>query len=573
MTAPEVIDGRFELFEKLGEGGMGSVYRAHQLGVDCFVALKLLKSGLMCSPEQQLRFRTEAKAISILDHPNIVSIYATGITADGSPYIAMELLDGVPVSSLIENEKPLYYQDVLRIFIQACLGLEHAHGKGVIHRDIKPSNLIVKEPLSEPTVKVVDFGIAKILGEDGITRTNVVLGSAFYLSPGQAQGRATDVSSDIYALGCSLFEAITGQPPFRGDSFLETASKHQFEEVPLLQEVNPKLEIPPGLQQIVDCCMQKESLKRYASVADLRADLQRVLDGEMPIYIPARRLSTRGKNSAADTLRKNAKQRSGTAGRVIAVVASMFCVVVIAFFASRGSTTSSEDSAEGETLEQAYADCNSGIALQKRGLQQDAYRMLKKAMTCPNLTDDPLFMLDLGVNTWITATDLTQDWTDENAREQMFTPALELLLRSVPLVEERVHSGTIDQGHARALSGLFHGHALLALHYRRRGPTNKVYQHEDKMFQSFESGLADEDSANFAINEYFRDALIYAANIKDRERALVIARRLFDLQKKHSWTKQGMMKLYSTATQLVNEKDPAVKKIWSEVYALLRQIP
>ncbi len=282
-----VVDGRFEIVSQLGEGGMGTVYRAIHREMDRQVALKVLKASLLSAPQQQMRFRNEAQVISTLDHPNIVSIYSVGIAESGAPYIAMELLEGKPLSDIVKESRFLSYKDAVPLFIQACNGLEHAHEQGIIHRDIKPSNLVVTQNGDrQPHVKVVDFGIAKALEGDSITQTSVVIGSAFYLSPGQCEGRQGDAQSDIYALGCSMFETLTGRPPFVGDFYFETMQKHRSAPPPKVKDTNPDADLPESLESIIACCLSKTIESRYKSVSAVRADLLNVLSGKPPQHIP-----------------------------------------------------------------------------------------------------------------------------------------------------------------------------------------------------------------------------------------------------------------------------------------------
>lgn len=255
--------------------------------MDRQVAIKLLKATVSATPEQRLRFRNEAQVISSLHHPNIVSVYSIGLTADGALYIAMELLDGEPISAVIAREGFLKYQRGIPLFIQACDALEHAHKAGIIHRDIKPSNLVITiDESGNECLKVVDFGLAKVLSGADITHTSAVVGSAYYMSPGRWESRVSDTQSDIYALGCSLFEVLAGRPPFVADSYLEVMTKHRDDVAPRMSSVNPGADIPEHLENIVACCLRKENSQRYQTVADLRQDLKRMLAGEPPASIP-----------------------------------------------------------------------------------------------------------------------------------------------------------------------------------------------------------------------------------------------------------------------------------------------
>lgn len=294
LAIEPIVDGRFEITGKLGEGGMGVVYEASHREMQRLVALKVLKSDGSISPEQQMRFKQEAQVISKLNHPNIVSVYSVGLTQSGSQYIAMELLPGKSLADWVNERGPLSWRLALPLFVQACSAFEHAHNQGIIHRDIKPSNLIViGELTAAATVKVVDFGIAKVLGSDSITHTNVIVGSAFYMSPGQCEGRSPDVQSDIYALGCSLFEVLAGRPPFVADFYLETMVKHRSETPPRVKDVHAEADLPDGLEDVIACCLRKDGQSRYANIAALREDLEHVLGGTAPTNIPVRENSGR----------------------------------------------------------------------------------------------------------------------------------------------------------------------------------------------------------------------------------------------------------------------------------------
>lgn len=324
-----VVDGRFEIKSLLGEGGMGVVYEALHRDMERMVALKVLKS-MAASPEQQARFKQEAQVICKLEHPNIVSIYSVGLSQSGAPYIAMEMLDGKPLAELINEAGPLPWRSAARLFVQACNAIEHAHSKGIIHRDIKPSNLVViGDPSSaDAQLKVVDFGIAKVLGSDSITRTNVIIGSAFYLSPGQCEGRAPDVHSDIYAMGCSLFEVLAGKPPFVADFYLETMSRHLSEEPPRVKDVNANADLPDDLENVIACCLRKDSAARYANTAALRDDLERVLSGTAPQNIPQ---SSPNQLSRA-TLGKRAQRVSWRTPAIVIGTAAVIGLGVCAVF-------------------------------------------------------------------------------------------------------------------------------------------------------------------------------------------------------------------------------------------------
>jgi serine/threonine protein kinase len=289
MLSPgTIVDGRFEIIDFLGEGGMGSVYSARQTAIGRTVALKLLKSNLIQEEEKVARFRNEARVLSGLAHPNIVGIHAVGVAETGQPYMAMDIVKGDTISDIIRTKGPFKADEAIHICIQICDALQYAHERQIIHRDIKPSNIVLTESGEDGNVKLVDFGIAKILDSTGqkLTRTGMAVGSVFYLSPGQLEGRAPDPTSDIYSLGCTLYEMLAGVPPFRGDSALETAIMHQQEEVKPIKTKNPSADVSTGLQNIIDRMMRKESKDRYESAQQVRDDFQKVLEGKPILAAP-----------------------------------------------------------------------------------------------------------------------------------------------------------------------------------------------------------------------------------------------------------------------------------------------
>jgi serine/threonine protein kinase len=284
LSPGTILDERFQVLNEVGQGGMGIVYRARHIKMDRDVAVKVLRAALSNDPDKLSRFRREARVVSILDHPNIVQIYAVGIAKQGQPYIAMEFLSGRQLSDVIEHDGAIPWRDALKFMVQLCDALEYAHGKEIIHRDIKPSNILIlhDDDSNEFNVKLVDFGIAKSLVEAGpaLTQTEMVLGSVFYLSPGQFRGRAADARSDIYALGCTLFEMLAGVPPFRGDTVFDTVSKHNKEILPKVNQVKPDAQIPNDLQALLECMTEKNSDARPESAAVVRNYLLDIADGK-----------------------------------------------------------------------------------------------------------------------------------------------------------------------------------------------------------------------------------------------------------------------------------------------------
>ncbi|HEY9774465.1 MAG TPA: protein kinase [Planktothrix sp.] len=280
----EVIAERYRVKEILGRGGMGTVYRVQQIFLGKDVALKTLSSTL--SPAMWRRFQKEAKAAARLDHANLVKVQDFGMIADAQPFFVMDLVEGESLSALIRRLGRLPLNTVLEIFRQICLGVGYAHSQSVIHRDIKPGNIIVSNySKAEMSVKVVDFGIAKIVDSEdpdsiALTRTGEIFGTPYYMSPEQCLGTAADHRADIYSAGCVLFEALTGLPPFMGDTALSTMMKQQTEKPPTLKEATLGQSFPADLEKVVAKLLQKDARARYESLVDVADDMQRLLDGK-----------------------------------------------------------------------------------------------------------------------------------------------------------------------------------------------------------------------------------------------------------------------------------------------------
>lgn len=271
----QIVSGKYSIEEKLGEGGMGSVYQAYDGLMKRVVALKLLNQGRDISNESLQRFQQEATATSRLNHANIVRVHDFSVCDIHGPYLVMDLIDGEPLNCLIARKGRLDPQYVADIMIQVADGLQHAHEVGIVHRDLKPSNILVlSETGKTPSAKVVDFGIAKLQGDNledlKLTKTGEVFGSPLYMSPEQCLADKLDRRSDIYSLGCVMYEALCGEPPFKGRNFGETVIKHT-NETP--KAFPAELQIPNALKRIVFCALEKSPSDRYQSMAALKKEL------------------------------------------------------------------------------------------------------------------------------------------------------------------------------------------------------------------------------------------------------------------------------------------------------------
>ena len=264
-----MIGDRYEILEKIGTGGMSDVYKAKCHKLNRFVAVKVLKQEFSENDNFVSKFRVEAQAAAGLMHPNIVNVYDVG-EENGIYYIVMELVEGITLKKYIEKKARLTYKEAVSIAIQVSMGIEAAHNNHIIHRDIKPQNIIISK---DGKVKVTDFGIAKAATSNTITSN--VMGSVHYTSPEQARGGYSDEKSDIYSLGITMFEMLTGRVPFNGETTVAIAIKHIQEEMPSPKEYVP--EIPASVEGIVLKCCQKSPDRRYQSMQEVIADLKQSL--------------------------------------------------------------------------------------------------------------------------------------------------------------------------------------------------------------------------------------------------------------------------------------------------------
>ena len=281
MISPGMmISERYEIIDKVGSGGMADVYKAKCHRLNRYVAIKILKQEYSNDAKFVTKFRGEAQSVAGLSHPNIVNVYDVG-DDNGLYYIVMELVEGITLKKFIEKKGKLDVKEAVGIGIQIAQGMEAAHDNHIIHRDIKPQNIIISK---EGKVKVTDFGIAKAATSNTITSN--AMGSVHYISPEQARGGYSDEKSDIYSLGVTMYEMLSGKVPFEGESTVTVALAHIQEDAPLLDTMGQ--DIPRSLSKIVQKCMQKKPDMRYISAAALISDLKRALaepDGSYVIYM------------------------------------------------------------------------------------------------------------------------------------------------------------------------------------------------------------------------------------------------------------------------------------------------
>ncbi len=266
------LGGRYEILARIGEGGMALVYKAHDILLGRNVAVKVLRQQFVHDEEFVRRFRREAQSAAALSHPNVVSIYDVG-QEDETHYIVMEYVEGSNLNEIIAERAPLQTEEAVRIAMQICDALEHAHYNQIIHRDIKPHNILIGK---NGRVKVTDFGIARAVTSSTITQAGSVVGSVHYFSPEHAKGVSTGEKSDLYSLGIVLYQMLTGKLPFLGESPISVALKHLQERFEEPRVVNPH--IPQSLENIILRSMRKNPGERYGSAVDMLRDLESCLD-------------------------------------------------------------------------------------------------------------------------------------------------------------------------------------------------------------------------------------------------------------------------------------------------------
>ena len=271
-----LLYNRYQILSYVGSGGMGTIYKGKQQPLGRLVAIKMLKTldALQCA-----RFKQEAQLSSSLDHPNIIHIYDFGTTTDNHPFMVMDFVDGGDFSELLKQEGSALIE-CLHIFRQICDGMQHAHNKGIVHRDLKPSNIMLSDlDSSHPTVRIVDFGIAKALATpegQQATKTSELFGSPYYMSPEQALGGEVDARADIYSLGCLMYEALTGLLPIAGNSPFNTLRMHVTDKPIALRERCPQRRYSEALEHIVMKCLAKEPAKRFQSMQELNTAISQL---------------------------------------------------------------------------------------------------------------------------------------------------------------------------------------------------------------------------------------------------------------------------------------------------------
>ncbi|MFC4077563.1 protein kinase domain-containing protein [Salinithrix halophila] len=265
------LAGRYDILQRAGGGGMAVVYKAKDLLLDRLVAVKVMNEALTHDDGFIRRFMREVKASATLSHPNVVNVF--DVNREGSLYyMTMEYVEGPTLHEVIAKQSPLSLEDSVSIVSQICDGLTHAHEHGIVHRDIKPHNIMCAP---NGRVKITDFGISVLLGNPGITQTGMVMGSVQYFSPEQATGHPVGYSSDLYSLGVVLYQMVTGQVPFEGDSVVSISLKHVQEQARDPREINPA--IPDSLCRVIYKALEKDPSKRFQTANEMKVELRQAL--------------------------------------------------------------------------------------------------------------------------------------------------------------------------------------------------------------------------------------------------------------------------------------------------------
>jgi serine/threonine protein kinase len=282
-----ILGGQYQIEDVIGEGGIGIVYRARQLTVGRHVAIKVLRKQYANDDLAVRRFENEATAISRLRHPNTLRLYDCQRTPDGDLYIVTELLTGSPLSDVLKRELRLPIHRAVRTLDEVCRSLAEAHAAGIVHRDLKPPNIFLDRIGNEDVVKVLDFGIAKILQTSStITRAGAVPGTPHYMSPEHATASRIDHRADIYSLGVILFQMVAGVPPFEGTAVIDILQKHITDPPPSLKSIVPDVDVPPELERLVHWMLAKSPDERPQSVDEIRNHLPGILAVAAPATPP-----------------------------------------------------------------------------------------------------------------------------------------------------------------------------------------------------------------------------------------------------------------------------------------------
>ncbi len=339
------IDHKYDVLENVGQGGMSVVYKAMQTAMNRVVAVKMLKMGLSSDPIFSQRFMREVSLLGKLNHPNIVTVFDSGMTAQGNLYLVMDFLSGQTLQKVLDKSGALPIDRAASLILQICDALNHAHKRDIIHRDLKPGNIMIEaDHRGEDIVKIVDFGLAKMgEGSERLTRQGELWGSSFYMSPEQCTGAESDARTDVYSFGILIYYMVTGKLPFRGSGFMDTISKQMNEPPPPLKSMKPDLVVSDMLEPVLFKCLQKSPENRFQTVADLKSALQTAFPEPKK---PERDVSSRMQRTIAkpppppkkvESKSGKTSKRSHIKGIIVLLIVMIICMAGI-FFAVKSRT-------------------------------------------------------------------------------------------------------------------------------------------------------------------------------------------------------------------------------------------
>lgn len=359
----EIIAGVFRVKNQIGLGGMGIVYLVDHTALGKQFALKVLAPDLV-NEQNWLRFQAEAKTMASLNHRTFVNVYDLGIHAKAVPFYSMDYLRGRTLETILVEDGPVQLEPAIDIFLEVLDGLAYAHRNGIIHRDLKPANIMICTANSEKQIKILDFGISKFVGSDAskkqsLTAEGDIFGSPFYMSPEQCSGETVDARSDIYSIGCALFEALTGFVPYEGKNSVEITIMHQEHEPPSLADIFPELQYPPSIDLVIAKCLAKDPDDRYQSAKELAIDLTRIKEGHDLRAYSDSYVKTKANKTTPNKLAINC-----TAGGALLVTAAVLFAqsgmlttkTPKAFTTAKGITANSNSIANVELLDEKIAE-------------------------------------------------------------------------------------------------------------------------------------------------------------------------------------------------------------------------
>ncbi|CAN5523622.1 hypothetical protein BH11CYA1_BH11CYA1_03560 [soil metagenome] len=365
-----VIGGVFKIKSTIGLGGMGMVYIAEHTALGRHFALKVLRPELV-NEKVWLRFQAEAKTLAALNHNTFVKVYDLGIHEKAFPYYSMDLVQGRNLEQIVAEDGAFKLNSALKIFITVLEGLAYAHRNGIIHRDIKPANIMFSESKGSNAdeIKILDFGISKLIDShererQNLTRAGEVFGSPYYMSPEQCMGESVDARTDIYSIGCSLFEALTGFLPFDADNSVDIITMHQETKPPALSDVLPEADFPASIEFVIKKCLEKLPVNRYQTAKELEIDLTRVLEGKDPSQYYSTQTHARAAAASDDTASDPPLPTMAYA--ILAAVALTAIIATIYIFSNQSEADFKEFTGEKSTRP------NYGLKLVVAGVDSDA---------------------------------------------------------------------------------------------------------------------------------------------------------------------------------------------------------